>query len=276
MNNLQGQHKQWLTTMYPDQPKELPAIAMVEEAGELVHVLLKKQQEHVWGREPRYAHRDWTVDLVDAVGDCAISCCSWCNATERVFLEILQAAESVESSMLIDLQPLELATMLLQAGVGVFRRSEDPTRYIAILRTVAASLDLDFERAVLTTWETVRLRTRKAEPRPTVVCLCGSTKFWREFQKQNTEETLKGNIVLSIGATPGTDEDSFGHLGFEAYSILKEKLDQLHFRKIEMADEVLVLNIDNYMGYNTRREVEYARKLGKKVRYLETYKDNYA
>ena len=105
--------------------------------------------------------------------------------------------------------------------------------------------------------------------RPTVVCLCGSMRFWREFQRASLRETLDGNIVLSIGAASGTDDEHFGNLPRAEYDQIKAMLDELHLRKVEMADEVLILNVGGYIGQSTRRELEHALRLGKRVRYLE-------
>lgn len=105
--------------------------------------------------------------------------------------------------------------------------------------------------------------------RPTVVCLCGSTRFWREFQRASLAETLAGRIVLSIGAASGTDDEHFGNLPAEEYARIKEDLDQLHLRKVEMADEVLFLNVDGYVGESTARELAHAYALGKRIRFLE-------
>lgn len=104
---------------------------------------------------------------------------------------------------------------------------------------------------------------------PTIVCLCGSTRFWRAFQKAGLEETLAGKIVLSIGAASGTDDEHFGNLPREEYDRIKNKLDWLHLRKIDLADEILVLNVGGYIGSSTRREIEYAKMYGKKIRWLE-------
>jgi hypothetical protein len=104
---------------------------------------------------------------------------------------------------------------------------------------------------------------------PTVVCLCGSTRFWRAFQQAGLAETMAGRIVLSIGAASGTDDEHFGNLPRDEYDRIKTMLDQLHMRKIDMADEVLILNVDGYIGESTGRELAYARKLGKVVRFLE-------
>lgn len=105
--------------------------------------------------------------------------------------------------------------------------------------------------------------------RPPVVCLCGSTRFWQTFQEASLQETLAGRIVLSIGAATATDEEHFGHLSTEERAVIKERLDELHLRKIDMADEVLVLNVGGYTGESTRREIAYARRQGKRIRWLE-------
>lgn len=112
-------------------------------------------------------------------------------------------------------------------------------------------------------------RENKMTARPTIVCLCGSTRFWREFQKAGLQETLAGRIVLSIGAASGTDDDHFGNLPREEYDRVKIMLDELHLRKIDLADEVLILNKDGYVGESTHRELMYALKTGKRVRWLE-------
>lgn len=105
--------------------------------------------------------------------------------------------------------------------------------------------------------------------RPTVVSLCGSTRFWREFQKQNLRLTLEGVIVLSIGAATGTDDEHFGNLPAEEYDRIKRALDDLHLRKIDLSDEILVLNVDGYVGDSTRREIVYAGRGNKTIRWLQ-------
>lgn len=104
---------------------------------------------------------------------------------------------------------------------------------------------------------------------PKIVCLCGSTRFWREFQSASLRETLAGNIVLSIGAASGTDDEHFGDLPRVEYEAVKARLDELHLRKIDLADEVLILNVGGYIGESTARELAYARKCDKPVRFLE-------
>jgi len=101
---------------------------------------------------------------------------------------------------------------------------------------------------------------------PQVVCLCGSTRFMDAFQKAKYDETLAGRIVLSIGCDTKSDgELFFGQDGEE----VKRRLDTLHLRKIDFADEVLILNVGGYIGDSTRRELEYAHRTGKKIRSLE-------
>jgi hypothetical protein len=100
-----------------------------------------------------------------------------------------------------------------------------------------------------------------AAERPRIVCLCGSTKFRADFERAGAQETLAGNIVLSVGM--------FGHeIGLEMSGPTKKMLDRLHFRKIEMADEVLIVHPD-YIGLSTCDEYHYALALGKPVRMQE-------
>lgn len=105
--------------------------------------------------------------------------------------------------------------------------------------------------------------------RPTIVCLCGSTRFSEAFHDENLRETLLGRIVLSIGCDFKSDRDLIiaGNLTEED----KECLDELHLRKIDLADEILVLNVGGYIGLSTRNEIAYARAHGKRIRYLEEF-----
>jgi hypothetical protein len=108
------------------------------------------------------------------------------------------------------------------------------------------------------------LLLRKASAgKPTIVCLCGSTRFMQAFQDANLRETLAGKIVLSIGCNTKSDQDLA--LG----PIDKTTLDLLHLFKIDLADEILVLNVGGYVGESTRREIDYALMVGKRVRWLE-------
>jgi len=104
---------------------------------------------------------------------------------------------------------------------------------------------------------------------PTIVCLCGSTRFVEAFREANLRETLEGKIVLSIGCNMRSDTEIFGNLPADELAAIKARLDGLHLRKIDLADEVLILNVGGYIGDSTRRELAYARACGKQVRFLE-------
>ena len=97
-----------------------------------------------------------------------------------------------------------------------------------------------------------------------VITLCGSTRFKDAFMEAQKRLTLEGNIVISVGM--------FGHSGDdEVWSEgTKEMLDDMHKRKIDMADEIYVINVGGYIGSSTKSEIEYARAHNKPVRYLET------
>lgn len=107
------------------------------------------------------------------------------------------------------------------------------------------------------------------DTRPIIVCLCGSTRFSQAFRDANLRETLAGKIVLSIGCDMRSDDDVFAAMSDDERAATKSKLDALHLRKVELADEVLILNVGGYVGDSTRRELAHARMLGKRVAFLE-------
>lgn len=104
-----------------------------------------------------------------------------------------------------------------------------------------------------------------------VVTLCGSTKFKDEFIRAQKELTLSGHIVISVGL--------FGHSGDDEVWAdgVKEMLDDMHKRKIDMADAIMIIDVDDYIGESTRREIEYAKSQGKFIYFYnhpEAYYDD--
>ncbi len=99
-----------------------------------------------------------------------------------------------------------------------------------------------------------------------VVTLCGSTRFKEDFLREQKRLTLEGCIVLSVGL--------FGHAGDgEVWKPgTKEMLDDMHKRKIDMADAVFVINKGGYIGESTRSEIEYAKQHHIAVDYMEDEK----
>lgn len=105
-------------------------------------------------------------------------------------------------------------------------------------------------------------------PRPRIVTLCGSTRFYDEFQQANYDETMAGHVVLSVGFYPHAKAEHGHGEGVGHDSAEKVALDELHKRKIDMADEVLVVSdASGYYGDSTRSEIEYARAIGKPIRF---------
>jgi len=96
-----------------------------------------------------------------------------------------------------------------------------------------------------------------------VITLCGSTRFKEAFLEEQKRLTLEGNIVISVGL--------FGHSGDDEVWTegTKEMLDDMHKRKIDMADEIYVINVGGYIGSSTQSEIVYAKATGKGVSYLE-------
>jgi hypothetical protein len=124
--------------------------------------------------------------------------------------------------------------------------------------TAAEIGDVDFERECPESKKTsIGILT------PEIVVLCGSTRFWQTFQDESLRLTLEGRIYLSVGAMTASDKDH----GITAEQ--KVMLDELHKRKIDLADRVHVLNVGGYVGDSTRSEIEYATMLGKPITWLE-------
>ena len=147
----------------------------------------------------------------------------------------------------------ECAKMLVTEGVRrVVALSEYPNQSgVELLRQAGVTID-------------VMLPTT----RPKIVCLCGSTRFKESFDEAAYHETMHGHIVLSVGffmhATGNRHGDGIGCTPEQ-----KIKLDELHRRKIDLCDEILVLNVNGYIGDSTRSEINYAVMHGKPIRYLE-------
>lgn len=101
-------------------------------------------------------------------------------------------------------------------------------------------------------------------PSGRAVTLCGSTRYMAAFHRLNVLLTLEGAIVYSVAAVSSGALTEGQALGLEA----KATLDAVHRRKIERSDEILVLDVDRYIGESTQREIEHARLLGRGVAYL--------
>lgn len=108
----------------------------------------------------------------------------------------------------------------------------------------------------------------QAHHRRRIITLCGSTRFYRAFQEANYRETMAGHVVLSVGFYPHAAEEAHGE---ERGCTPEEKaaLDLLHFDKIAMSDEILVLNVDGYVGDSTRNEIAFALLHNKGIRWLD-------
>ena len=103
-----------------------------------------------------------------------------------------------------------------------------------------------------------------------VITLCGSTKFKDAFMAEQKRLTLECNIVISVGLFGHSgDDEVWEGMSEDTLTNTKIMLDDMHKRKIDMADEIFVINVGGYIGDSTKSEIEYAKKTGKVVRYLE-------
>jgi hypothetical protein len=107
---------------------------------------------------------------------------------------------------------------------------------------------------------------RWGAPRPEIVCLCGSTRFKEQIQAAGASLTMEGVIVVAPMV--------FGHVDMPdvdwstGATDVKRRLDELHFRKIDLCDRIVVVNVDGYVGESTAREIAYARSRSVRVDYL--------
>jgi hypothetical protein len=158
MDRVQTEHKEWLNVLYPGQNKMYPLVGIVEESAELLHALLKREQGHVWGAEERYIGRDWRAAMVDAVADCAIYMCSYCNTVGWDFAALVrseQRYQTVVCAMDRGLKLVRLATDFVSDDTW-----ERAVLYIVELRALSVDLGIDIEDAVRTTWAEVKMRRR--------------------------------------------------------------------------------------------------------------------
>ena len=94
-----------------------------------------------------------------------------------------------------------------------------------------------------------------------VITLCGSTRFVTEFKNLAEELTLDGNIVLSPCI--------FSHINnLYINDETNEMLLNIQKSKIDISDCIFVINVDNYIGENTRKEIEYALEHNKEIKLL--------
>ncbi len=111
--------------------------------------------------------------------------------------------------------------------------------------------------------------------KPKVVAICGSTRFADQHLIERWKlESTGEHVCLTINVLPAWYLERV--LGVEPGPHMGERLnvkgvlDELHLRKIDLADEVLVVNVEGYIGDSTRAEIEYAHRTGKPVRYTHT------
>jgi len=159
MRRIQAEHAEWVGRLYPGQTPEFPAAGMVEEAGELMRAVLKCQQANgAKHPEARYAGVDWNAAFADAVGDCAIYCCSLCNTNGWDFEKLVDDAK---------LCPPKTKSVFLAAAELVAIAADvcsEPTLrstavcYISRLIGICDAWGVDFGAAVRATWEEVKCR----------------------------------------------------------------------------------------------------------------------
>ena len=111
---------------------------------------------------------------------------------------------------------------------------------------------------------------RKKHKKYNVITLCGSTKFKNEFIEMQKKLTLEENVVISVGLFGHSgDNEVWENMDEGTVTKTKQMLDDIHKAKIDLSDEIFVINVGGYIGDSTKSEIEYAKKNGKNIRYLE-------
>lgn len=156
MRALQLEHRAWVDKKYPNQPPEIPAAGCVEEAGELLHVIIKLTQIGIWGEDNRYSWLKLREALVDAIGDCGIYACSLCNANGWDFEGFWQPIPACDKVTTLQ-QALEL--VVSAATVATMPKSRiSLIDYLRRLTAIAKSVGLDAQMCVRVTWLQVKER----------------------------------------------------------------------------------------------------------------------
>ena len=110
--------------------------------------------------------------------------------------------------------------------------------------------------------------------KPEIVTLCGSARFAEAFYFHNMRLTLEGKIVISIGCNLNNvaDLNYMKNLNLDT-DIAKAALDELHKRKIDLADRIFIVDVDGYIGSSTASEIAYAKAHEKPIDYLSKLTD---
>lgn len=158
MIDIQKEHAKWIKGIYPNQPRDVPAAGMVEEAGELLHCVLALRRNELWGEEARRPRQQLREDLVDAIGDCYIYLVSYCNAADWNVKHL----ESTLPQACRDRPRLVIAVDLVRiaAEFSASHYVDFARLYYATLRLIANEYEVDFESAVSETWAQVKERKR--------------------------------------------------------------------------------------------------------------------
>lgn len=95
-----------------------------------------------------------------------------------------------------------------------------------------------------------------------IICLCGSLRFKKQYGQVELYLVLQGNTVLTPCCmyVDAQRKDSFMEH--------KPRFDEQHLHKIDISDEVFVIDVDGYIGESTQKEIDHAKATGKPIRYM--------
>ena len=155
-DKLQGEHKAWLATRYVNQEPKVPLMGIIGEAGEVAHALLNEYKELKHGKNPR--HDAHNAELLDAIGDCVIYACSWCN-TPRID-QRLSDFDWRSKRAYTYAHPLDIGYLLMGSALACYRLDRVTQDLIDDLCRICGVRGVEIEAVVTSAWNQVKERVR--------------------------------------------------------------------------------------------------------------------
>lgn len=147
-------------------------------------------------------------------------------------------------------------------------------KLVSLQETFKEQHNLEMEEIIEETLKELSLCYKAKDNKYNIITLCGSTKFKNEFLEEQKRLTLEGNIVISVGLFGHSGDNEVWENKDEGFlSATKKMLDDMHKAKIDMANEIFVINKNGYIGESTKSEIDYAIRHYKKINFLEEYPD---
>ena len=106
--------------------------------------------------------------------------------------------------------------------------------------------------------------------KPKVIVLCGSSKFCQIMAVCAwVLERDEGAITIGLHLLPEWYSPDLPDSHLAEHEGVASAMDELHKRKIDLADEIFIVNYKDYIGDSTKNEIMYAQEKGVPVRWFQ-------